>query len=94
MTISMDSEVTISPTIVATELDGSVTIFHPTTDRYYTLEGAGAAIWQLLEQTASLEQVRDAILERYETTAETCERDILALVAQCHEAGLLDVRAR
>jgi hypothetical protein len=92
--MKLDSVVTIVPTVVTAELDGSVTIFHPTTDRYYTLEGVGAAIWQLLEQTSSLEQVRNAIVARYETTEETCERDIMALVAQCQAAGLLEVRPR
>lgn len=89
--ISLDSEVVISAAIVATEVDGAVTIFNPATDRYYTLDGVGAAIWQLLEGGSALGAIRDHLLERYETSAETCEHDLLALVGQLGQEGLVEV---
>lgn len=90
--MNMQSAVTILPTIVTTELHGSITIFNPSTDRYYTLDGAGAAIWQSLERTSNLQEVQRELLARYETTEETSERDLLALIAQFEAAGLVEVR--
>ena len=92
--IDISSEVTIRPAIVATEVDGAVTIFNPATDRYYTLERVGAAVWRMLEGDVPLTEIRERLLERYETTATTCEQDLLALLEQLREAGLVEVRDR
>ena len=89
--IDMNSEVVVTAGVVATEVDGAVTIFHPATDRYYTLTGAGAAIWHMLESTARLGDVKLSIVERYETTDEICERDVLTLVQQLEAAGWVEI---
>lgn len=92
--IDMTSEVAVGAAIVATEVDGAVTIFNPATDRYYTLDGVGATIWQLLEGGLPLEEIRERLLAMYETTKETCEQDLLALVEHLGQEGLVEISGR
>jgi hypothetical protein len=91
MVIEPDSKVVIGLAIVSVEVDGAVTIFNPATDRYYTLAGVGATIWQLLDAGLPLVEIRARLLDRYETDEGTCERDLLALVERLREEGLVEI---
>lgn len=59
---------------------------------YYGLNPIGARVWNLAQQAKSVKEIRDALLEEYEVAAEQCERDLLDLLEQLREQGLIEVR--
>ncbi len=59
---------------------------------YYGLNPVGARVWNLLQQSRSVREIRDALLEEYDVEAAECERDLLDLLERMHEQGLIDVR--
>jgi len=48
----------------------------------YTLNGVGAAIWDLLDGENGVEEVRDRLVERFEVTPEVAEADVREFLAR------------
>jgi hypothetical protein len=59
---------------------------------YFSLDNAGAKVWQLLQQPISVSELRRAILEAYEVSAAVCERDLLALLGDLAARNLIEIR--
>jgi hypothetical protein len=59
---------------------------------YYGLNPVGARVWNLVQQSRSVVEIRDALLEEYDVEAEQCERDLLNLLEKLREQGLIEVR--
>jgi hypothetical protein len=59
---------------------------------YYGLNPVGARVWNLVQQSRSVREIRDTLLEEYDVEAEQCERDLLALLEKMREQGLIEVR--
>lgn len=54
------------------------------------LNETGAFLWKKLQEGASAEQLKEAMLEEYEVQAEIAERDIKAFIDKLNEKGLID----
>ena len=76
---------------VSSELDGEEVILNLTDGTYYGLNEVGARIWALLQETPALHRVRDQIVEEFDVGVEQCEHDLIALVKDLEEAGLVTV---
>jgi hypothetical protein len=59
---------------------------------YYGMNAVGTRVWALLKEPKSVADVRDAIVEEYDVDAERCGTDVLALLEQMKEEGLIEVR--
>lgn len=62
-------------------------------ERYFGLNTVGTRVWQLLADNPSLQAAHVAVLQEYEVNADQLTQDILTLVAQLAEAGLLTLDA-
>ena len=79
--------------LVSAELDGEAVILHLESGVYYSLDQVGAHIWVLIQQPRTINEIRDAILEEYEVAPDRCERDIVKLIEQLVDAGLVEIRS-
>jgi len=78
--------------VVAREVGGEAVLLNLSSGTYFGLNDTGSMIWQLVdEDSASLEDICDAIEEEYDVAREDVERDVLALVEELVEHGLLMV---
>ena len=82
-----------SPTseVLFQEVGGEAVLLSLASERYFGLDPVGMRIWQLLVQDSSLQSVFDALCGQYEVAPERLESDLLALVAELAEAGLVTV---
>ena len=55
----------------------------------YVLNETGARIWSLLDGQRSLADVRDLLVEEYDVKPEAAEGDLLEIVGQLQEIGVL-----
>jgi coenzyme PQQ synthesis protein D (PqqD) len=76
---------------IACDMGGEVVILDLTSGTYYGLDQLGAQVWSLIEQPASLEAIRNAIVADYDVDAATCHRDVLAFLQQMQAVGLVEV---
>lgn len=76
--------------VVAREVAGEAVLLNLASGTYFGLNDTGSMIWQMIdESSASLEEICDAIEEEYDVEREDIERDVLALVEELVEHGLL-----
>jgi hypothetical protein len=90
--IMKDSIITVAKEQVSCDLAGETAILDLKSGQYYGLNPVGARIWELLQESRSVTDVLTSILDEYDVEAESCERDLLALLEELHGKGLLDVK--
>ena len=90
--LSNDSIVVVSPDQVSSDLAGEIVMLNLKNGTYYGLDQVGARVWGLIEQPHRVAAIRDAILEEYDVEPERCEQDLLALLGELEQAGLIEVR--
>ena len=56
---------------------------------YYGLDAVGARLWDLITGTATIGEAIEMMLGEYEVEAEVLERDVMRLVAELEEKGLI-----
>jgi hypothetical protein len=89
--VSLDSDVAINDEAVSRELDGEAVILNLTSGTYFGLNAAGTRIWALIQEHRSLREVFEVMRNEYEVSPEVLERDLLHLVEQLREKGLVNV---
>ena len=91
MTLSDEAVVKASPDQVSSEVDGETVSLNLRSGVYYSLNAVGSRIWQLLQESRSVRDIRAAIEREYEVDAERCERDVLRLLNELDAKGLIEV---
>lgn len=77
---------------VSCALKGDTVILHLGSGTYYGLNAVGSTIWNLIQEPRTIEEIRDTLLQQYEADAGECERDLLNLLDELTEAGLVEIR--
>ena len=90
--IQLDSVVVASSKLVSANLDGEVVILGFKSGSYYSLDQVGAFLWDLLQQSRKVSELRDAILSEYDIDRERCEQDLFHLLAELFDKGLVDIK--
>ncbi|TPN16455.1 PqqD family protein [Mesorhizobium sp. B2-3-3] len=73
---------------VACEFGDGLALLNLRSNIYYSLNGVGAFIWELIQEPKSIADIRGAVLARYNVDAERCNADIDALLKDLAENGL------
>jgi len=76
---------------VSSDLAGETVILDLKSGVYYGLNSVGASIWNLIQEPKTINEVREALLAKYEVEPEQCDRDLLALLEQLEAEGLIEV---
>lgn len=56
---------------------------------YYSLDPIAAEIWNMIENPASVGEIIEKLLKRYDVTPEQCQSDVLAFLEQMHGNGMI-----
>lgn len=91
--LTMDCVVSLAADQVSSELAGEIVILNLAAGVYHGLEGTGARVWQLIQKPCKVSQVRDALLNEYDVEADRCERDLLELLEEFANNGLVRIEA-
>ena len=79
------------PDQVSCDLSGEAVILNLNSGMYYGIDEIGALIWAALEEPRTLEYLRETILRDYQIDKETCDRDVIAFLADMNAAGLIEI---
>ena len=88
---AFNSKFKIADSVFASDVEQEKVILSLKNGSYYGLEQLGSQIWNLLQQSKSLEEIRDAIVRDYEVEKEECEHDIQELLQELLDAELIEV---
>ena len=83
--------VSIPKSVMARRVGNEVIVLDLTGGEYFGLPDVGARIWELLLDGKRLVEVADVIVGEYDVDRATAEHDVLSLVADLSEKGLLVV---
>lgn len=89
--VSLRSVVTVAPQQVSCDLANEAAILSLTSGTYYGLNEVGGRIWSLIRDPVAVQRVLDQLLVEYDVDPVRCERDVLALLQQLAEEGLIEV---
>jgi hypothetical protein len=87
--MTLNSCIKIQDDVLFQELQGEAVLLNLKTGVYLGLNPIGTRIWQLLQQDGSLSKTVDVLLEEYDVGRDQLTRDLLDLVAQMGQQGLL-----
>jgi len=90
--LEMTSVVVASKEQVSCELAGEAAILNLKNGSYYGLNTVGATVWDLIKEPISVGELHSAVLERYDVEPERCADDLLNLLAEMLEHGLVEVK--
>jgi hypothetical protein len=87
--MKLTDRVRIPQEVLARQVGDETVMLDLAKGAYFGLDPVGARMWQLLAEGRTLAEVCDVILAEYETSRDTVERDLLALVDDLLKQGLV-----
>jgi Coenzyme PQQ synthesis protein D (PqqD) len=89
---SMSSRVVATSDQVSSDLAGEVVILGLSSGVYYGLNEVGASIWNLIQQSRTIQEIQDALLQEYDVEASQLKQDIFSLLSELSAVGLIEVK--
>jgi hypothetical protein len=92
-TLSGSSIIVASEGQVHCDLGGEAVILDLRSGVYYGLNNdVGARIWHLLQKETTVSEVLDALLAEYDVEPNRCKYELLALLGNLADRGLIEVK--
>ena len=89
--LSLDDVVRASDAQVSSRLGSDTVILELDDGVYYGLDDVGSRVWELLAQPRRVRELRDAVVAEYDVDPDRCAADLLALLSEMAERGLVEV---
>ena len=80
------------PPVVGEVIDGEVMVINLDTGVYYSVTGAGAAVWPMLVGGATRVEISDRVARHYNASAASVERDLGMFIARLADEAILRPR--
>lgn len=88
-----DTRIVVSRDQVSTTLSGETIILQMRDGTYYGLDAVGTRIWSLIQEPVSLADVSATVEREYEVDGPRAMTDLIALVGELFDRGLIEIRA-
>lgn len=87
---SVSLHVTATRAQLSCELGEEAVILHTERGIYFGLDPVGTRVWQLIQEPRLVSDICDSITREYEVERDRCEQDVLTLLDNMAEAGLVE----
>jgi len=92
MTLTPSATLYADPEVLATEFGDEVVLLNLRDGVYYGLEDVGRVIWTALRVPVTVQDICDAVVHAYDVEPDRCQRDVLAVIQDLIEHGLIQVQ--
>jgi len=92
MELSGSTIVTVNKDYVYCNVEDEMVLLGMEDGIYYGLNPVGAFIWEQIKEPKTIDEVRDAILAEYDVEKGECKRDLMELLEELAEKGLIHVK--
>ena len=89
--VTLASQVRQSDEVLMQEVGDEVVLLDLASERYFGLDPVGARIWSLISAEPLLGKVHAELCEQFEAESDLIRDDLLALIRQLADAGLVKV---
>lgn len=76
---------------VSCMIKGEAVILNLRDGLYYGLDVVGARIWDLIQEPQPVSTIADALLAEFDVEPEVCQRELIALLNELAQAGMVIV---
>jgi hypothetical protein len=87
-----NSFVVVAKDQVYSDLAEEMVIMNLKTGKYYGLNFVGARVWNLIQNSIRVRDIRDTLLREYDVDSVQCESDLLLLLKDMEANGLIDIK--
>lgn len=89
----MDADLLVSRRegMIEAEVDGELVALHVDKGTCYGFNPTATRIWALIEAPQRVSEIRDKLLEQYEIDSETCELQLMELLRELEQDGLIEL---
>jgi hypothetical protein len=91
MNINDSTIISITNKAVHCEVEDEVVILGLEDGVYYGLNPVGAFIWNMIQESVSVADIKKAVLDEYEVEEEVCDNDIKELLGDLKDRGLIEI---
>lgn len=88
--LTLQSGLRIPSHVLFTTVENDAVLLNTLTNKYYALNEVGARVWSLLANGKTLNEAHTLLLNEYEVEAVQLEQDLLELINDLHENGLVE----
>lgn len=74
---------------LSTIIDGESVILHMGTEKYYGFNEVGTHIWEFSQESRTIDEVCEHVMQSYDVDEERCMADVRELVAELIELDLV-----
>ncbi len=92
MRLAGTDTVVVSSNQLSTGVGKETVILNMERGEYFGLNEVGASIWDLLQRPRTVDEIKSEILAEYDVTPEQCERDLLHVLSELLDAGVIEIR--
>ena len=78
-----------NPEVCSAELDGEICLFEPVKAEYLNLNATGSAIWNLLEEPSSLDELLAELQNLFFVDADTCRKETEFFISEAIKLRML-----
>jgi hypothetical protein len=90
--ISFACKVVVPDTVLFRELEGCGVLLNLTTESYLSLDDVGTRMWTLFTTEPSIQAAYDKLLTGYDVAPDVLRRDVVTLLNQMLEHGLVELK--
>ena len=87
-----NTRIVVSRDQVSTTLSGETIILQMRDGTYYGLDAIGTRIWSLIQEPMSLAGISTTVEREYEVDGPRAMTDLITLVGELFERGLIEIR--
>jgi hypothetical protein len=77
--------------VVSCALTGGAALLNVRSGVYFTLNEVGAQIWAAIQEPRAVSEIVDRITAQYDVDGRRCHDDVVALLQQLDDAGLIKI---
>lgn len=90
MAYAQSDIIKISDTVLSSQLGDESVILDHQHGLYFGLDGVGSFVWEKIqEKEMTVTEIKEAVLEEFDTDEATADKDIEALLGQLKEENLI-----
>ena len=89
--ININNVVSRRNDIDTTDLNGEIVMMDLEKGRYFSLNGVGSRIWEIIEEPIGINKIVDCLLEEYDVNRNECEENVLEFLDKLDDANIIAV---
>jgi hypothetical protein len=84
-----DQRASMPKDVMIRDVAGESVFLNLDTETYFGLDEVGTRMWQALQKAATVRQAYETLMSEYDVVPDTLRNDLLKLIAELTEHGLL-----